>query len=72
MTSSEVLNAVNTGQNSGCMGAGPSIKTDLKAPDHFFSFNSSRNLTNGAAGRSRTCDPQIRSLIFYPAELRPH
>ena len=26
----------------------------------------------GADGRSRTCDHQIRSLVLYPAELRPH
>ena len=25
---------------------------------------------NGAPGRIRTSDPQIRSLVFYPAELR--
>lgn len=25
---------------------------------------------NGAPGRIRTSDPQIRSLVFYPTELR--
>ena len=25
---------------------------------------------NGAPGRIRTSDPQIRSLVLYPAELR--
>ena len=25
---------------------------------------------NGAPGRIRTCDPQIRNLVLYPAELR--
>jgi site-specific DNA recombinase len=29
-------------------------------------------LTIGAAGRSRTCDHHIRSVVLYPAELRPH
>ena len=24
----------------------------------------------GAPGRTRTCDPQIRNLVLYPAELR--
>ncbi len=27
---------------------------------------------NGAPGRIRTCDLQIRSLLLYPAELRAH
>lgn len=27
---------------------------------------------NGAAGRSRTCDLQLRKLTLYPAELRLH
>ena len=27
-------------------------------------------MKNGAPGRIRTSDPQIRSLVFYPAELR--
>ena len=27
---------------------------------------------NGAPGRTRTCDPQIRNLVLYPAELRRH
>ncbi len=31
-----------------------------------------RVVRNGADGRSRTCDHQIRSLVLYPAELRPH
>ena len=26
----------------------------------------------GAPGRSRTCDPQYRKLMLYPAELRVH
>jgi hypothetical protein len=26
----------------------------------------------GAPGRIRTSDPQIRSLVLYPAELRAH
>ena len=25
---------------------------------------------SGAPGRTRTCDPQIRNLVLYPAELR--
>ena len=25
---------------------------------------------NGAPGRTRTSDPQIRNLVLYPAELR--
>ena len=25
---------------------------------------------NGAPGRIRTCDPQIRNLVLYPTELR--
>lgn len=25
---------------------------------------------NGVPGRSRTCDPQFRKLVLYPAELR--
>jgi hypothetical protein len=28
--------------------------------------------TYGALGRIRTSDPQIRSLMLYPAELRAH
>jgi hypothetical protein len=28
------------------------------------------NRLNGAPGRIRTSDPQIRSLVLYPAELR--
>ncbi len=31
-----------------------------------------RYCINGAVGRSRTCDHQIRSLVLYPAELQPH
>ena len=31
---------------------------------HFFRY------LNGAPGRIRTSDPQIRSLVLYPAELR--
>lgn len=27
---------------------------------------------NGDPGRIRTCDPQIRNLVLYPAELRAH
>ena len=27
---------------------------------------------NGALGKIRTPDPQIRSLVLYPAELRAH
>jgi hypothetical protein len=27
---------------------------------------------SGAPGRIRTSDPQIRSLVFYPTELRVH
>ncbi len=27
---------------------------------------------DGAPGRTRTCDPQIRNLVLYPAELRAH
>jgi hypothetical protein len=27
---------------------------------------------NGAPGTIRTSDPQIRSLMLYPAELRAH
>lgn len=27
---------------------------------------------NGATARSRTWDPNIRSVVFYPAELRLH
>jgi hypothetical protein len=27
---------------------------------------------SGAPGRSRTCDPQVRSLMLYPAELPAH
>jgi hypothetical protein len=29
-------------------------------------------LENGAPGAIRTPDPQIRSLVLYPAELRVH
>ena len=29
-------------------------------------------ISNGAPGRIRTCDLQIRSLLLYPAELRAH
>ncbi len=25
---------------------------------------------NGAPGRTRTCNPQVRSLVFYPVELQ--
>ena len=31
-----------------------------------------RLLITGAPGRSRTCDPQYRKLMLYPAELRVH
>jgi hypothetical protein len=27
---------------------------------------------NGVPGRIRTCDPQLRRLLLYPAELRAH
>ena len=26
----------------------------------------------GRRGRDRTCDPQLRRLMLYPTELRPH
>ena len=28
--------------------------------------------SNGAVDRARTCDPQLRRLMLYPTELRPH
>lgn len=31
-----------------------------------------RKLKNGATARIRTWDPNIRSVVFYPAELRLH
>jgi hypothetical protein len=33
-------------------------------------FGVPRFLFSGALGRIRTADPQIRSLMLYPAELR--
>ncbi len=30
------------------------------------------NFRFGDPGRIRTCDPQIRNLMLYPAELRGH
>jgi hypothetical protein len=35
---------------------------------HVIDFNG----VTGAPGRIRTSDPQIRSLVLYPAELRAH
>ncbi len=28
------------------------------------------NAMNGAPGRTRTCDQQVRNLLLYPTELR--
>ena len=28
------------------------------------------HISNGAPGRTRTCDPKLRRLVLYPAELR--
>src|SRR3990167_9945241 len=41
----------------------PSVKEDLWP-------NWSKPLKNGAPDRIRTCGPQIRNLMLYPAELR--
>ena len=34
--------------------------------------SASNSAINGAPGRSRTCDPRIRSPMLYPTELRAH
>src|ERR1700688_2550196 len=40
------------------------------AVDPGFTENKLFNFRNGAPGTIRTSDPQIRSLMLYPAELR--
>ena len=47
----------------------PRIKPTLKK---LFLKRCSTSLQNGAPGRSRTCDLQLRKLPLYPAELRAH
>jgi hypothetical protein len=45
--------------------------TPMKLDSSYLSaFQLTVNLSNGAPGRIRTSDPQVRSLVLYPTELR--
>jgi hypothetical protein len=51
------------------------MNTNVFMTDYgFFKMGSYRRMErfSGAPGKTRTCDPLIRSQILYPAELRAH
>ena len=65
------LNRLNDLEVNKKMNGKPSGGADLASLD-FLKVGSSKRLTIGDRGRTRTCDLLLRRQLLYPTELRDH